>query len=111
MYHTKQIVDFLNAVILKLEQGWTVNFMARDKLDRSVHPSSSEAVKFCILGAIEAAAVDDKIQAYAYNYIVQFVDQNLLDWNDFEAKNVTEVILAVAMTIICIEEKIIVLQL
>lgn len=43
-------------------EHWTKKSFARDDLGLSISPSSSQAVKFCLLGAIEAAKCEDDVR-------------------------------------------------
>ena len=58
--------------IFKTEESWIQGVMARDKNNRMVEPEDSEAVKFCLMGAIalcypnlyEKRRVHKKIKSY-----------------------------------------------
>lgn len=50
------VLDVLKGGLAKVEEGWTVNYLGRDKDDNPVTAEDSRAVKWCLEGAFQVTA-------------------------------------------------------
>lgn len=50
------VLDVLKGGLAKVKEGWTIDYLARDKNDRPVTAENSHAVKWCLEGAFQATA-------------------------------------------------------
>lgn len=93
-------LEVLKAAKAKVEKGWTQGEMARDANGLCVWSAHLDAVCWCSLGAIKAAAFELGADEYtAYNALRKISGYYIADWNDDHGRTQAEVIEAFSKAI------------
>ena len=84
---------FASAVIAKLRQGWTQHRSAENAQGRIARGSSTEAVRWCLVGACYAVdQVNPPVAAYQALTTLEAKVGGVAQWNDRGGRTVEEVI-------------------
>lgn len=91
----------------KVEEGWCQGAAARDKGGLAVAATSSDATRFCILGAINAARLDNGVSVIGELYCAlkcEAGESSLAGFNDAPGRTQEEVLALFDKAIARVEE-------
>jgi hypothetical protein len=89
------------------KKGWTQGFAAQDAHGRTVDPKSPEAVCYCLVGALGAAATSEVSQGHLYELLTKANKDTFAHpynlgqtvfawvWNDYYATSAVQVAAAI----------------
>ena len=101
-------VEVLRGARTLTERGWCQNNYALDLKDRPVENWHSDAVRWCIAGAVDRVVrYDIKLRNAALDAIRETIggEESALDWNDAPERTQAEVLKALDDTIARLEAK------
>jgi len=84
------VAKVLEKAATKVGQGWTRGASARD-VNGAVTNSPSEAVSWCLLGAVDASTSSSRLADLAMSAVEKILGEDPMCWNDSVAKNKRQV--------------------
>lgn len=76
---TLTVADALRDARARICQGWCQGHLAEDRNGREVVPNADDAVRWCLLGAIDTNEAEEMIRALLHH---RGIDWGVSRWND-----------------------------